>query len=110
MWVTLRNGDPDRVFSGVARISLSDDQKQQDVAPINVTLLPDKESMFPLDDARLTDGAWILMVYDQNGTARLIRGASLTPPKAPTSLADSTQPVDPNPAAAVPPSYVTGVY
>ncbi|HEY7180557.1 MAG TPA: SPOR domain-containing protein, partial [Blastocatellia bacterium] len=107
MWVTLRNADPDRVFSGVARISLSDDQKQQDVTPINVTLLPDKETEFPLDEARLTDGAWILMVYDQNGTARLIRGASLVPPKAPTN---SAQPVDPNSAAAAPPSYVTGVY
>src|SRR5262249_34900814 len=50
MWVTLRNADPERIFSGVAHISLSDDQKQQDVTPINVTLLPDKETMFPLDE------------------------------------------------------------
>jgi len=107
MFVKLRNADTDRVFSGVARISLSDDQKQQDVTPLNVTLLPDKEAVFPLDEATLTDGAWILMVYDQNGTARLIRGASLAPPKAPTN---SAQPINQNTAAAAPPSYVTGVY
>src|SRR5499426_2653082 len=101
MWMTLRNADPDRVFSGVARISLSDDQKQQDVTPIQVTLLPDKETMFPLDEATLTDGGWILMVYDLNGVARLIRGASLAPPKAPArapGATNSTMPVEPNSA------------
>ena len=83
MFMTLRNADPDRVFSGVARISLTEDQRQQDVTPVSVTLLPDKEVAFPLDDATLTNGDWILMVYDLNGAARLIRGASLAPPKAP---------------------------
>ena len=113
MWVTLRNSDAERVFSGVARISLSDDQKQQDVTPINITLLPDKEAMFPLDEATLTNGAWILMVYDQNGVARLIRGASLAPPKSPAQApgaTNSTQPDDTSLAPEAPPSYVTGVY
>jgi SPOR domain len=113
MFMTLRNADPEKVFSGVARISLTDDQKQQDVTPINVTLLPDKEMTFPLDEATLTDGGWILMVYDLNGSARLIRGASPAPPKAPAQApgaTDSTQPVAVNPGPEVPPSYVTGVY
>jgi hypothetical protein len=113
MFMTLRNADPDRVFSGVARISLSDDQRQQDVTPINVTLLPDKEVMFPLDEATLTDGGWILMVYDLNGSARLIRGASLAPPKAPAQApgaTNSAEAVATNPGPEVPPSYVTGVY
>jgi hypothetical protein len=52
------------------------------------------------------------MVYDQNGAARLIRGASLAPPKA-TALtnapANAEAPGDPHLAQA-PPSYVTGVY
>jgi SPOR domain len=113
MYMNLRNGDPDRVFSGVARISLSDDQKQQDVSPIQVTLLPNREASFPVDDAALLNGGWILMVYDLNGAARLIRGASLSPPKltaqAP-SATDSTTPVDPNLAPEAPPAYVTGVY
>jgi SPOR domain len=113
MYMTLRNADPERVFSGVARISLTDDQKQQDVTPINVTLLPDKEMMFPLDEATLTDGGWILMVYDLNGAARLIRGASLAPPKAPAQApgaTNSAETVATNPGPEVPPGYVTGVY
>jgi hypothetical protein len=113
MFMTLRNADPDRVFSGVARVSLTDDQRQQDVTPINVTLLPDKEVMFPLDEATLTDGGWILMVYDLNGAARLIRGASLAPPKAPAQApvaTNSAETVATNPGPEVPPSYVTGVY
>jgi hypothetical protein len=113
MWMTLRNGDSERGFSGVARISLSDDDKQQDVTPIKFTLPPDKEASFPLNEATLTNGAWILMVYDQNGAARLIRGASLAPPRSPAQApgaANSTAYVDPNPASQVPPSYVTGVY
>lgn len=111
MFMTLRNADPDKVFSGVARISLTEDQRQQDVTPLNVTLLPDKEVAFPLDDATLTNGDWILMVYDLNGAARLIRGASLAPPKAPaqapgaSNIAEATVP-----GPEVPPSYVTGVY
>jgi hypothetical protein len=111
MYMTLRNADPEKVFSGVARISLTEDQRQQDVTPVNVTLLPDKEVAFPLDEATLTNGDWILMVYDLNGAARLIRGASLAPPKAPaqapgaSNIAEATVP-----GPEVPPSYVTGVY
>src|SRR5262245_1024128 len=113
MFMTLRNADPERVFSGVARISLTDDQRQQDVTPINVTLLPDKEMSFPLDEATLTDGGWILMVYDLNGAARLIRGASPAPSKAPAQAPGATnsgEAVATNPGPEVPPSYVTGVY
>jgi hypothetical protein len=69
--------------------------------------------MFPVDEATLTNGGWILMLYALNGTARLIRGASLAPPKAPAQASGATnsaEPVDPNPAPEVPPSYVTGVY
>jgi SPOR domain len=113
MFMTLRNADPERVFSGVARVSLTDDQRQQDVTPINVTLLPDKEMTFPLDEATLTDGGWILMVYDLNGAARLIRGASPAPPKAPAQApgaTNSAETVATNPGPEVPPSYVTGVY
>ncbi len=111
MYVTLRNVDTERGFSGVARISLSDDQRQQDVTPIQVALPPDREVSFPVNEATLTNGAWILMVYDQNGAARLIRGASLAPPKAQPQTpgaTDSTTIVDQ--AQQAPPSYVTGVY
>lgn len=107
MMMILRNIDTDRVFSGVARISLSDDQKQEDVTPINVTLLPDKETTISVDEATLTNGGWVLMVYDQNGVARMIRGASFAPPKTPTQTANSVNSAE---SADGPPSYVTGVY
>jgi hypothetical protein len=113
MYLTLLNADPEKVFSGVARVSLTEEQKQQEVTPINVTLLPDKEVTIPIDEATLTDGGWILMVYDLNGSARLIRGASLAPPKAPARAPGTTNSagaVAPNPGPEVPPSYVTGVY
>jgi hypothetical protein len=113
MFMTLRNADPDKVFSGVARISLTEDQRQQDVTPLNVTLLPDKEVSFPLDDVTLTNGDWILMVYDLNGAARLIRGASLAPPKARAQAPGASNTAEAtvqNPGPEMPPSYVTGVY
>jgi hypothetical protein len=111
MYMTLRNVDPEKGFSGVARISLSDDNRQQDVTPIKFTLPPDREASFPVNEATLTDGAWILMVYDQNGAARLIRGASLAPPKSPAQAStNSTASANPNSGQQTPPSYVTGIY
>jgi len=115
MWMTLRNTDTDRSFSGMARVTLSDDKNQQDVTPMQFTLAPDKEESFPVDEATVKDGNWILMVYDQNGAARLIRGASLAPtappktPGAPNSPNPAEQsPLSPAPQS--PPSYVTGVF
>lgn len=119
MWMTLRNIDSDRSFSGLARVTLTDDNNQQDVSPVQITLAPDKEESFPVDEAKLKDGSWMLMVYDQNGAARLIRGASFPgPPKtdqasgAPNSpgAANSPNPVNQNTVSQLPPSYVTGVY
>ena len=109
MWMKLRNTDSDRSFSGMARLTLSDDKNQQDVTPMQFTLAPDKEESFPVDDATLVNGNWILMVYDENGAARLIRGASLAPPPSPQAPGP-TNPTAQNPPAQGPPSYVTGVY
>lgn len=108
MWLKLRNTDSERSFSGMARITLSDDKNQQDVVPMQFTLPPDREESFPVDEATLTNGNWILMVYDQNGAARLVRGASLAPRtlvEAPAAEAAS----EPNPPPG-PPSYITGIY
>lgn len=108
MWMRLRNTDSERSFSGMARVTLSDDKRQQDVVPMQFTLPPDKEESFPVDEATLTNGNWILMVYDQNGAARLVRGASLAPRtlvEAPAAQNSS----EPN-SSQGPPSYITGVY
>jgi len=109
MWMTLRNTDSDRSFSGMARLTLSDDKNQQDVTPMQFTLAPDKEESFPVDDATLKNGNWILMVYDENGAARLIRGAALAPIPPPQAPGPPNS-IEQNPPAQGPPSYVTGVY
>ncbi len=109
MWMRLRNTDSDRSFTGMARITLSDEKNQQDVAPMQFTLPPDSEENFPVDEATLTDGNWILMVYDENGAARLVRGASLAP-KQPALNPAGQNAVDSTQAEQGPPSYVTGYY
>ena len=112
MWMKLRNTDSDRSFSGMARVTLSDDKNQQDVTPMQFTLAPDREESFPVDEAMVKDGNWVLMVYDQNGSARLIRGASLAPKTSPAvpGAPNTANSVGQNPSASGPPSYVTGVY
>lgn len=111
MWMKLRNTDSDRSFSGMARVTLSDDKNQQDVSPMQFTLPPDQEESFPMDEATLVNGNWVLMVYDQNGAARLVRGASLAPPTpAAQNAANSPNSVEQNAAAQSPPAYVTGVF
>jgi cell division septation protein DedD len=119
MWMTLRNIDSDRIFSGVARVSLRDDKSEQDVTPMTITVGPDREESFPVDEAKLKDGSWTLMVFDINGAARLIRGASFPAPPKPADAAgapkspnspNSPAPVEQDQASQGPPSYVTGVY
>jgi hypothetical protein len=109
MWMRLRNTDSDRSFSGMARITLSNDKNQQDVTPLQFTLPPDKEESFPVDEAMVKDGNWILMVYDENGAARMVRGASLAPAQAVQNPADQNANNQSQPAQG-PPAYVTGYY
>ncbi|MGH9835137.1 MAG: SPOR domain-containing protein [Blastocatellia bacterium] len=107
MFMKLRNLDSDRSFTGMARITLSDEKNQQDVAPMQFTIAPDREELFPVDEATLVDGNWILMVYDERGSARLVRGASLAKPPAQNAAPTQTAAAGPNQA---PPGFVTGVY
>ncbi len=107
MFMKLRNLDSDRSFTGMARITLSDEKNQQDVAPMQFTIAPDREELFPVDEATLVDGNWILMVYDERGAARLVRGASLAKPPAQNAAATQNAAADPNQG---PPALVTGVY
>lgn len=107
MFMKLRNLDSDRSFTGMARITLSDEKDQQDVAPMRFSIAPDSEEIFPVNEATLVDGNWILMVYDERGAARLVRGASLAKPAAQNAAATQNAAADPNQG---PPAFVTGVY
>lgn len=106
MFMTLRNLDPERAFTGNARVMLTNERTQQDITPMPIVIDPDQEQSFPINEARVVDGEWMLMVYDQGGKARLVRGASLAPPRRPAS---ASQP-DAGQAAAPagPPAMVTG--
>ncbi len=109
MFMKLRNTDLKRSFTGVARITLSHDKKEQDLTPMQFTLQPDREESFSIDEATVTNGTWILMVYDENGAARLVRGASLAP-KQPVQNAAALSAADQNREAQGLPTYVSGFY
>lgn len=110
VWVKLRNLDGGRSFSGTARITLSSSKDLQDAAPLAVAVPAGQEISVQVSDARVLDGDWMMMVYDQGGVARLIRGASFgQAPAAPPAAEDKPQ-AAPAAAPAGPPSYVTGSF
>jgi hypothetical protein len=104
--LTLRNLDPERAFTGSARVTLTSERDQQDIEPLPLALEPGREETIALRDARVLNGDWMMMVYDQGGVARLVRGASFEPPKPP---APPKQAPTPAPAPANPPGFVTGM-
>lgn len=104
----LRNLDQDRSFTGVARVTLNDERHSAEVAPLQFNLPPDTEQVFPVNEAAREDASWMLMVFDEGGAMRLLRGAALSqknaaPPSAPASNT-------PNPVGIDAPPYVTGTY
>jgi len=107
LFLTLRNLDPERIFNGSAKITLTNDKDQQELLPMQISVAPGKEEDIAVTDARLLNGDWMMMVYDEGGIARLVRGASLVPkPATPPSNGQ-------NPPAAAPegpPAFVTGMY
>lgn len=74
MLLKLRNLDSERGFSGLARITLSDDNDfNNDAAPLPVDLQPDEEKVLPINETKKPYGDLMLMVYDQRKTVQLIR-------------------------------------
>lgn len=104
----LRNLDEERGFTGLARITLSDDRHSNDVAPLQFNLPPDTEQIFPVSEAAKDGDSWMLMVYDDGGAMRLLRGASLGQKPAASETANNANPAAPANVEA--PPYVTGTY
>lgn len=75
LMMRLKNNDQQRSFSGVARVTLSDDKDHNDVTPMNIVLQPDEEKIVPVNDATIAAGDWMLMVYDERQAVQLIRSA-----------------------------------
>ncbi len=92
MVIKIKNLDQQRSFAGSARVTLSDDQETNEVAPVSFTLQPNEEKMVPVDQT-MSSGEWMLMVYDQRQAVQLIRSAPFgqRPAPAQASTNDSVE-------------------
>jgi len=75
LMMRVRNLDQQRSFSGVARVTLSDDRQLSEVPSQALALQPNEEIAIPVDETRMRSGEWMLMVYDERQAVRLIRSA-----------------------------------
>jgi sporulation related protein len=73
MVLKLRNLDQQRSFSGLARVTLSDESDSNDAAPLPIDLKPEEEKVLPINEMKQAYGDLMLMVYDQRQTVQLIR-------------------------------------
>ncbi|HKX28324.1 MAG TPA: SPOR domain-containing protein [Blastocatellia bacterium] len=83
----VKNLDLRRAFSGVARMSVSDDRNSSDLSPVQVVLQPEEEVTLPINES-FPYGEAMLLVYDEKQAVQLIRSApfgqrpaSATPPR-----------------------------
>jgi SPOR domain len=80
MVLKLRNLDQQRSFSGLARLTLSDDSNANgtsDIAPVPIELGPEEEKIVPINDVKNASGDLMLMVYDQRQAVQLIRSVPI---------------------------------
>ena len=73
----IRNLDEGRPFTGTARVTLSDDRKSRDLAPMKFGVNPEEEFVVPINESVIPGDDWMLMVYDENGALRLLRGQTI---------------------------------
>jgi SPOR domain len=92
MVIKIKNLDQQRSFAGSARVTLSDDQETNEVAPVSFNLLPNEEKIVPVDQ-NMRSGEWMLMVFDQRQAVQLIRSAPFgrKPAPAQASTVDSAE-------------------
>ena len=76
LMLRLRNTDPNRIFSGTARITLTGDRQNNDIMPMAFNLQPDEEKLIAVNEDSSGYGDWMLMVYDEKRAIQLIRSAS----------------------------------
>lgn len=109
LMMKLRNLDQDRSFAGTANLTLSDDRNSNEISPMRFDLPPDSEIVLPVNETLAQGGNWMLMVFDEGGILRLIRGATFgqktAPPQPP-----QTQSAQAGDGELNPPQYITGIY
>lgn len=99
----IRNLDEGRPFSGTARVTLSDDRKSRDLAPMKLDVNPEEEFVVPINESVIPGDDWMLMVYDENGALRLLRGQTIG--EKPQQLAQNNRQSE-----VTSPPYVTPVF
>ncbi len=103
----IRNLDEGRPFTGTARVTLSDDRKSRDLAPMKLDVNPEGEFVVPINESVVAGDDWMLMVYDENGALRLLRGQTIgDKPAAPAQQ----QAQNNSQSELSTPPYVTPVY
>lgn len=105
----IRNLDTDRPFAGTAKVTISDDRKSNDLAPMKFDVNPEDEILVPINETVVDGNDWMLMVYDERGALRMIRGQTIGPKPAPEAQQAQNNP-QPGQSELNPPTYVTGVF
>jgi hypothetical protein len=105
----LENLDRRRAFSGIARVTLSDGEKENDLAPVVIDLQPGEEKIIPINcpincpinGLLIETGFSVLTIYDERQAVRMIRSVPFGKrPK--TELAIHQQSVDQSPDQTIP--------
>lgn len=104
----LRNLDSERSFTGMARVTLSDDRNSNEISPLPFNLAPDTEIVLPINDPVAAGSSWMLMVFDEGNALRLVRGASVG--QKPAAAAQQNTPTPSDQFTPSAPPYITGVY
>jgi hypothetical protein len=71
LMMRVRNLDQAKSFSGIARVTLSDEKQLSEVPPQSIALQPNEEVSIPVDETKMSSGEWMLMVYDERQAVRL---------------------------------------
>ena len=106
----IRNLDADRPFAGTAKVTISDDRKSNDLAPMKFDVKAEDEILVPINEPIAPGDDWMLMVYDEAGALRMIRGQTIGQKQPPATQQAQGNPPPPGQTEMNPPSYVTGVY
>lgn len=76
MLLHIINSDTQRLFTGSARVTLSDERVESELSPQVFRLNPNEEKIIELkSNALMSHGDWMLMVFDDRKAIQLIRSA-----------------------------------
>ncbi len=106
----IRNLDADRPFTGTAKVTISDDRKSNDLAPMKFDVNPEDEILVPINETVADGNDWMLMVYDERGALRMIRGQTIGAKPVPATQQAQTNSQSSGQSEISTPSYVTGVF